>query len=157
MKRQSVYSSEGVLATIYRPNKISSKQETFVNFAMHLAKLSKCKHGQVAAILVSTDFTQVFSIGINGGPVGQKDCVCRKKDAKYGCAHAEQNCLVKNYDRDIPKIMICTTECCPTCATLIVNSNVNICEFWYLKEYKDHGGLKILHDADILVYRIEQD
>lgn len=136
---------------------ITKKQEVLVNFAKALSKLSKCKHGQVAAILVSTDFTQVFSIGINGGPVNQKDCVCKQKDAKYGCAHAEQNCLVKNYDRDIPKIMICTTECCPTCATLIVNSNVNIAEFWYIKEYKDHGGLQILDKADIMVYKIEQD
>lgn len=134
---------------------ITTKQEVFVNFVKHLATLSKCKHGQVAAILVSTDFTQVFSVGINGGPVGQKDCVCKRKNAKYGCAHAEQNCLVKNYDRDIPKIMICTTECCPTCATLIVNANINISEFWYIKEYKDHGGLDILTANDILVSRIE--
>lgn len=138
-----------------KPLCISKKQETFINFTRQLAKLSKCKHGQVAAILVSTDFTQIFSVGINGGPMGQKDCVCKQKDAKYGCAHAEQNCLVKNYDRDIPKIMICTTECCPTCATLIVNSDVNITEFWYIKEYKDHGGIDILEKADILVFRIE--
>lgn len=153
MKKQYMYND----SPIYKPAPISDKQKTFINFAKQLAKLSKCQHGQVAAILVSTDFTQVFSIGINGGPVGQKGCVCRNKDAKYGCAHAEQNCLVKNHDRDIPKIMICTTECCPTCATLIVNSNVNICEFWYIKEYKDHRGLKILNDADIFVYRIEQE
>lgn len=134
---------------------LSGKQATFVNFAKQLSKLSKCRHGQVAAVLVSTDFTQIFSIGINGGPVGQIDCCCKQKDAKYGCAHAEQNCLVKNCDRDIPKIMICTTECCPTCATLIVNSNANISEFWYIKEYKDHGGLDILIKADIMPFKIE--
>jgi deoxycytidylate deaminase len=134
---------------------LSSKQEVFINFVRHLADLSKCKHGQVAAILVSTDFTQVFSVGINGGPVGQKDCVCKRKNAKYGCAHAEQNCLVKNYDRDTQKIMICTTECCPTCATLIVNANINLSEFWYIKPYKDHGGLDILTANHILVSRID--
>ena len=154
MKRQFIYSSNNKVAPIYK-HTLSDKQIVFVNFCKHLSKLSKCRHGQVAAILVSTDFTQVFSVGINGGPINQKDCVCKQKDAKYGCAHAEQNCLVKNYDRDIPKIMICTTECCPTCATLIVNSNVNITEFWYIKEYKDHGGLEILGKADISVFRIE--
>ena len=66
----------------------SQKEEVFINFVKHLSLLSKCRHGQVAAILVSTDFTQVFSVGINGGPVGQKDCVCKTKNAKYGCAHA---------------------------------------------------------------------
>ena len=147
MKRYYIHSK--------KPQSITKKQETFVNFCKHLSKLSKCRHGQVAAILVSTDFTQIFSVGINGGPINQEDCVCKQKDAKYGCAHAEQNCLVKNYDRDIPKIMICTTECCPTCATLIVNSDVNISEFWYIKDYKDHGGLQILDKADILVFKIE--
>lgn len=155
MKKQHMYSSDNGTSPVYKPDPLSKKQETFVNFARQLAKLSKCRHGQVAAILVSTDFTQVFSVGINGGPIGQQNCVCKQKDAKYGCAHAEQNCLVKNYDKYTPKIMICTTECCPTCATLIVNSDASIYEFWYIKEYKDHGGLKILSDANILVFRIE--
>lgn len=136
---------------------LHTKQQIFINFVKELAELSKCRHGKVAAILVSTDFTQVFSIGINGGPVKQDDCVCKTKNAKYGCAHAEQNCLVKNVDKDTPKIMICTKICCPTCATLIVNSDTNITEFWYIDDYKDHAGLKILEKADISAFKIEQD
>lgn len=137
-----------------KPFVVKPKQEVYINFLKHLATLSKCKHGQVASMLVSTDFTQVFSIGINGGPIAQANCVCKQKDAKYGCAHAEQNCLVKNYDKCTPKIMICTTECCPTCATLMVNADINITEFWYIKEYKDRGGLEILQKADISVFKI---
>lgn len=133
---------------------ISNKQKVFVNFTKKLSSLSKCQHGKVGAILVSTDFTRIFSIGINGGPTGQIDCCCKQENAKYGCAHAEQNCLVKNYDKNTPKIMICTKECCPTCATLIVNSDINITEFWYIEEYKDHSGLQILNNADILTYKI---
>jgi deoxycytidylate deaminase len=133
---------------------IKPKEQVYIAFARKLAKLSKCKHGQVAAILVSTDFNQVFSVGINGGPKGQMDCCCKQEDAKYGCAHAEQNCLVKNLDRDTPKIIICTTECCPTCATLIVNADINITEFWYIKDYKEHKGINILFDADIIPYKI---
>jgi deoxycytidylate deaminase len=125
------------------------KSSVFLHFASELSKLSKCKHGGVAAILVSTDFTQIFAIGINGGPVGQMQCCCGDESAKYGCAHAEQNCLIKNTDKTTPKIMICTKQCCPTCATLIVNSKANIKEFWFIDSYKDSTGLKILENADI--------
>lgn len=125
------------------------KSQVFLNFTKELAELSKCRHGKVAAILVSTDFTQIFSIGINGGPAGQMQCCCSDESAKYGCAHAEQNCLIKNTDKITPKIMICTKQCCPTCATLIVNSNSNIKEFWFIDGYKDDTGLNILEDANI--------
>lgn len=137
-----------------RTYELSSKQQVCINFVKELATLSKCKHGKVAAILVNHSFTQIYSMGINGGPSGQVDCCCKPKNAKYGCAHAEQNCLVKNTDKSDTKIMICTTECCPTCATLIVNSNADISEFWYINEYKDHTGLQILNSAGILSFKI---
>ena len=130
------------------------KLSVFVDFANQLKELSKCKHGKVAALLVSKDFSQIYSIGINGGPAGQEHCCCGEKDAKYGCAHAEQNCLVKNKDYIDDKIMICTKACCPTCATLIVNSNAKITQFMYLEEYKDITGLQILTAADIRCTRI---
>lgn len=146
MKQLDIFNKE-------RP--LGKKQETFVRFAKQLAKLSKCKNGKVGAILVDTDFTKIFSIGINGGPAKQDNCVCNSALSKYGCVHAEQNCLVKNNDSIIPKIMICTKECCVTCASLIINSDANITEFWYIEDYKDHRGLDILIKADIMVSRIE--
>ena len=132
---------------------LNRKEETFVMFAKDLANLSKCQHGQVAAVF--TNFDQIYSIGINGGPKHQMDCCCNGKDAKYGCAHAEQNCLVKNNNTTDSKIMICTKACCPTCATLLVNACANIHEFWYMEDYKDETGLKILETAGIRVLKIE--
>lgn len=132
-----------------------TKAEIFLQFTENLKSLSKCKHGKVAAILIRDDFSQIYSIGINGGPAGQEQCCCGKEDAKYGCAHAEQNCLVKNNDKFHNKIMICTKAPCPTCATLIVNSDINIKKFWYLEEFKDIRGLQILTKADIRCTRIE--
>lgn len=131
-----------------------TKAEPFLCLVENLRKLSKCKHGKVAAILVDEHFSQIYSIGINGGPSGQEDCCCGTKDAKYGCAHAEQNCLVKNQDYIHAKIMICTRAPCPTCATLIVNSGAKITKFWYFEEFKDNRGLQILTAADIRCTRI---
>lgn len=146
MKRVSIWNSFDIKA----------KEEVIINFCKDLAKLSKCQHGKVAAILVGTDFRRIFSMGVNGGPadIQSVDCCCNELNAKYGCAHAEQNCLVKNTDQDYPKILICTKACCPTCASLIVNADVNITEFWYIDEFSDTLGLKILSDADITVFRI---
>ena len=132
------------------------KHEIFNQFAENLKTLSKCKHGKVAALLVSTNYDQIYSIGINGGPSGQAQCCCGEKDAKYGCAHAEQNCLVKNQDYIHPKIMICTKAPCPTCATLIVNSGAQIKQFVYSEEYKDFTGLQILVKNGIYCRRIEE-
>lgn len=130
---------------------LSAKARVFVKFAYELSTLSKCNEGKVAAILIANDCSQVFSIGINGGPSGQADCLC---GAKYGCVHAEQNCLAKNTDKFTPKIMICTKQCCQTCASLIINSDANIKEFWFIDTYKDNTGLQILDKAGIKLVRI---
>lgn len=126
----------------------SEKTNTFINFLIETAKLSKCKEGRVAAMLVKSDFSQIFSIGINGGPAGQEDCLC---GAKYGCVHAEANCLVKNVDLHSEKIMLCTKQCCQMCAALIVNSGANIKEFWYIEPFSDKKGLEILYKAGIKI------
>lgn len=127
---------------------LSKKELATVNYLLDLQKLSKCKKDKVAAILVSEDFTQMYSIGINGGPIEQENCLCEKV-SKFGCAHAEQNCLVKNKNFDKPKIMICTSSPCPTCAALIVNAKANIKQFWFIDQYKDDTGLSILFKANI--------
>lgn len=129
----------------------SPKENIFIDFAIQLKTLSKCKTGNVAAILLNRDFSQIFSIGINGGPTKQDDCLC---GAKYGCVHAEMNCLVKNKDTSTEKIMICTKQCCQTCASLIVNSCANVKEFWYLDHFSDTTGIEILRKAGIKLAKI---
>ena len=57
---------------------LSEKELATVNYLLDLQKLSKCKKDKVAAILVSEDFTQIYSIGINGGPIEQENCLCEK-------------------------------------------------------------------------------
>lgn len=126
-----------------------SKLKPILIYLNHLQLQSKCKKGQVAAILVSKDLSQVYSVGINGGPKGQDDCICDSELSKFGCVHAEQNCLVKNTNKYDEKIMICTMAPCVTCAALIVNSDCNITEFIYGDDYKDSRGIDILQRAGI--------
>lgn len=134
-----------------------NKKDVLINFCIEQAKLSKCKDKKTAAILVSEDLMQIYSIGINGGPKGGRDCLCTKGDGKqkYSCVHAEMNCLVKNRVIDnTPKIMICTKQPCAICASLIVNACTNIKEVWFFEPYWDNAGLFILVNAGIRIVQL---
>lgn len=134
-----------------------TKRDVLISFAIEQAKLSKCTDKKTAALLVSADLMQIYSIGINGGPKDGKDCLCTKGDSKqkYSCVHAEMNCLVKNRVIDnTPKIMICTKQPCAICASLIVNACTNITEVWFIEPYWDNTGLEILSEAGIKISKL---
>lgn len=139
-----------------------TKEEVIVDLAQNAAALSKCKDKKTAAILVSQDLTQIYSVGINGGPRGGTQCLCGvkgdeadRKLIKYTCAHSEMNCLVKNKTiDDTPKILICTKQPCQMCATLIINANTNIKEVWFIDKYWDSTGIELLGEAGIIVKEI---
>ena len=127
---------------------MNSKHNVTIEFCKQQVLLSKCKDKKTAAILVSADMTQIYSIGINGGPKGGEQCLCNAttqmalegnaQRPKYSCVHSEQNCLAKNTTIDqIPKILICTFQPCTVCASLIVNVQTNIQEVWFIDEYWD--------------------
>lgn len=118
----------------------------FRDFVMNLAKLSKCTDKGVAAIITDKEGTQVYSIGINGGPKHGADCLC-KLGGKYTCVHAEANALAKCTVADPSKVFICSFSPCVTCAALIVNSGASA--VYYVEKYKDDAGLKVLRDAGI--------
>ncbi len=125
-----------------------NRKNLFINFCKGLKDLSKCKINGVGCIIVDFNFTQVYSIGYNGGPKGQMDCMCENGD-KYSCVHAEQNALVKCVDHIEDKILIVTMSPCKMCAALIVNSHAKIKEVWYLQEYRNKLGINILNNAGI--------
>jgi len=139
---------------------MNQREKEMVNFCIRQSYLSKCKDKQNAAILVSADFQQIYSIGINGGPIGGMQCLCFKnrmgEKAKYTCAHAEMNCLVKNTEiSEKPKVMICTQVPCQMCATLIVNAKTNIIQVWYINDHPDETGKTILSDGGIILRKID--
>lgn len=137
----------------------NAKHDNMINFCLQQTELSRCKDKKTAAILVRDDMTQIYSIGINGGPANGIDCLCQEEQTpskkKYSCVHAEQNCLVKAIVRDAaPKIMICSKQPCAVCASLIINSHNNIIEVWFVEDYWDNTGLKILSETGIYVARL---
>lgn len=121
-------------------------------FVGDLANLSKCTDKKIAAIITDTEASQIYSIGVNGGPKGGQDCLCTL-GGKYTCAHAEANALAKCTTDCNGKFMICSMSPCIACATLIVNSGISA--FYYINEYRDDSGLEILRNAGIIVAQLK--
>ena len=124
------------------------RAKIFADFANNLATLSKCEERKVAAVITDKDMTQVYSIGINGGPVGGVDCMC-KLEGKYGCVHAEINALVKCTSDAKDKIMFVTLSPCVACAAAIINAPGSFYAVYYTEQWKDTDGLRLLQRAGV--------
>ena len=66
----------------------------FINFLCELALLGKCTDKKNAAILCDEHMSQIYSIGLNGGPKHGVNCLC-SLGLKYTCIHAEAQALMK--------------------------------------------------------------
>lgn len=132
---------------------MNSRIEVFKRFVQDLATLSKCTERHVAAVITDKDMSQVYSIGLNGGPKGLADCLCAI-DGKYGCIHAEQNALIKCLSDAPDKIMFVTLSPCKQCAAAIINAPGGFSAVYYVDEWKDKTGIKLLEAAGIKVIHL---
>lgn len=126
----------------------------FAEFTKSLAALSKCEERKVAAVITDKDLAQVYSIGVNGGPKGLADCMCAI-DGKYGCIHAEINALIKCRSDAPDKVMFVTLSPCKQCAAAIINAPGGFSTVYYLEEWKDATGIKLLEAAGIKVIHLQ--
>jgi len=125
----------------------------FKNFTIELSLLSKCTERKVAAIITDKQLSQVYSIGVNGGPKGLADCMCNLS-GKYGCIHAEINALIKCRSDALDKVMFVTLSPCIACAAAIINAPGSFSAVYYIEEWKNTEGLKLLTQAGIKVVKI---
>ena len=130
-----------------------TKLQVFADFVDNLSKLSKCKEKQVAAVITDKDMMQVYSIGLNGGARGLDDCLC-KTTGKYGCVHAEINALIKCRSDAADKVMFVTLSPCVACAAAIINAPGSFSAVYYLEEWKNDEGLKLLRKSGIKTEKI---
>lgn len=130
---------------------VDRRTHVLARFVQDLATLSKCEDRGVAAIITNTDGTQIYSIGINGGPKGGPQCLCSLGD-KYTCIHAEANALAKCTSVDPNKVMICSLAPCVTCAALMANNGIY--RVFYLEDYKDNKGVAMLKNLGISCHKL---
>lgn len=129
---------------------MNGRIKTFINFTKDLAKLSKCEERKVAAVITDKQLSQVYSIGINGGPKGLIDCMCQL-GGKYGCIHAEMNALVKCQSDANDKVMFVSLAPCVACAAAIINAPGGFSTVYFMEYWKDNTGLELLKSAGINV------
>lgn len=130
-----------------------TRLQVFADFVDNLSKLSKCKEKQVAAVITDKDMMQVYSIGLNGGARGLDDCLC-ETTGKYGCVHAEINALIKCRSDAADKVMFVTLSPCVACAAAIINAPGSFSAVYYLEEWKNDEGLKLLRKSGIKTEKI---
>ena len=125
-----------------------SWDSVWANVATAISKRSYDPRYQVGAITVTSDNTQVLSVGYNGNYSGGPNEVESEIPGQSGFIHAEINCLLKmDYNNPKTKVMYLTLSPCKMCAKAIVNAGIS--ELVYLDEYRDRSGLTILQEAGI--------
>lgn len=134
-------------------NQYSRRTIVLARFVRDLATLSKCEDRGVAALITNADGTQIYSMGINGGPKGGVQCLC-SLGGKYTCIHAEANALAKCTSADDDKTMFTTLSPCVTCAALMANNGIS--RLFYLEDYKSDEGLKLLKAAGIGCIKLDE-
>jgi len=116
---------------------------------------STCKRDnrKIGAVITSDDMTQVLALGYNGPAKGLPNDSCRNTEGNCGCLHAEMNAIAKVNNTIEDKILFVTMQPCEMCASLIAQAN--IWKVYYLNDYRNNDGLKILSDCGIQYDQID--
>jgi len=127
-----------------------SWDEIWMNIAREVSRRSPDEIHKVGTIVVTSDNTQVLSLGYNGDHAGGPNCRESSAPGESGFIHSEMNALIKlDYNNPKTKVMYVTLSPCRLCAKAIVNSGVK--EVVYGDIYRDESGIEILRNAGINV------
>ena len=127
--------------------------EIWMSMAETISKRSHHPQWKVGAIIVTSDNTQVLSLGYNGNAAGLKNCPDSMSPGKCGMIHAEINALLKlDYNNPKEKKMYVTLSPCEMCAKAIVNSGVKT--VIYKKSYRNLKGVDILRSSGIIIKQV---
>ena len=101
-------------------------------------------------LFVTSDNTQVLSLGYNGNAAGMSNVPQSEDPGCSGLLHAEINALLKlDYNNPKDKVMYLTLSPCETCAKAIINSGIK--KVIYKKEYRDLSGVELLKKVGVEV------
>lgn len=128
----------------------------WMNMAHLIAERSIDPRLKCGAIVVSSDNTQVLSIGYNGNYRSGPNEVDSTEPGKSGFIHAEENALIKlDYSFHKRKIMYVNVSPCVMCAKKIVNANID--EVVYDKLYRIQDGIELMRSTGIVVRQLKSD
>lgn len=103
---------------------------------------------KVGALIVTSDNTQVLSLGYNGNAAGMSNVPQSEAPGCSGLLHAEINALIKlDYNNPKDKVMYLTLSPCQSCAIAIINSGIK--KVFYKEKYRDNTGILLLIEKGI--------
>lgn len=119
-----------------------------------LAQRSHHSTFKVGALIVTSDNTQVLSLGYNGNAAGMSNVPQSEEPGCSGLLHAEINALLKlDYNNPKDKVMYLTLSPCENCSMAIINSGIK--KVVFKDKYRNDGGIKMLKNANIDIKQIK--
>lgn len=126
-----------------------------MDFAKSISRRSYDPRHQVGTVIVTSDNTQVLSVGYNGNYSGGPNEVESEIPGQSGMIHSEINALLKmDYNNPKDKVLYVTMSPCRMCAKAIVNAGIK--HVVYDVEYRDRSGLDVLESAGVSFSKIEK-
>ena len=103
---------------------------------------------KVGALIVTSDNTQVLSLGYNGNASGMSNVPQSEEPGCSGLLHAEINALLKlDYNNPKDKVMYLTLSPCEYCAMGIINSGIK--KVIFKTKYRNEEGSNLLKKSNI--------
>lgn len=122
----------------------------WMTMAETIAQRSHHPTFKVGALIVTSDNTQVLSLGYNGNAAGMSNVPQSDEPGCSGLLHAEINALLKlDYNNPKDKVMYLTLSPCQNCAIAVINSGIK--KVVYREKYRDETGINMLKDVNIKV------
>jgi len=127
-----------------------SWDDIWISFAELISQRSINQKFKVGAVVVTSDNTQVLSIGYNGDYKGGPNIIESEEPGQSGLIHAEVNALIKmDYNNPKGKKMYVSLSPCIDCAKLILNSDIK--EVIYKNEYRSCDEINLLRTNGVIV------
>lgn len=131
-----------------------SWDKIWMQMAETLAQRSHHSTFKVGALIVTSDNTQVLSLGYNGNAAGMSNVPQSEEPGCSGLLHAEINALLKlDYNNPKDKVMYLTLSPCENCSMAIINSGIK--KVVFKDKYRNDGGIKMLKNANIDIKQIK--
>lgn len=137
-----------------RPSFIS----LYLQFARTLALRSTCRRLKVGAVLTTTDFRKVVSLGYNGNARKLANDCDSDEPGKCGCLHAEENAVIKcDIPAETEKFAFCTHQPCVMCAKRLINMG-GLKRLYYIEPYRSPAcGLLSQTGVECIQYEISSE
>ena len=127
-----------------------SWDKIWMQMAETIAQRSHHPTFKVGALIVTSDNTQVLSLGYNGNAKGMSNVPQSDEPGCSGLLHAEINALLKlDYNNPKDKVMYLTLSPCENCSMAIINSGIK--KVVFKEKYRNTKGIENLISIGIEV------